>query len=98
MEGFGAHSRIHGARILSLSEYLPVVIGVVDRAERIEAVIPKLDAMIGDGLVTLERVEVLTYRPEAPSDRPEPDAGGEWPRTAWYAKAPRAAPANGPAT
>jgi uncharacterized protein len=64
MEGFGAHSRIHSARILRLSEDLPVVIEVVDRAERIEAVIPKLDAMIADGLVTLERVEVVAYRAE----------------------------------
>ena len=74
IEGFGAHSRIHSARILSLSEDLPVVIEVVDRAERIEAVIPKLDAMIGDGLVTLERVEVLVYRAESAEDGPPPSS------------------------
>jgi uncharacterized protein len=73
IEGFGAHSRIHSARILSLSEDLPVVIEVVDQAERIEAVIPKLDAMIGDGLVTLERIEVLVYRAESHKDKPPAD-------------------------
>ena len=68
IEGFGAHSHLHTARILRLSEDLPIVIEVVDGAERIEAVLPKLDAMIGDGMVTLERVEVLAYRAEPPED------------------------------
>jgi PII-like signaling protein len=67
VEGFGAHSHLHTARILRLSEDLPIVIEVVDSAERIEAVLPKLDEMVGDGLVTLERVEVLTYRAEPPT-------------------------------
>jgi uncharacterized protein len=62
VEGFGAHSHLHTARILRLSEDLPMVIECVDTAERIDAVMPKLDAMIGDGMVTLERVEVVTYR------------------------------------
>jgi PII-like signaling protein len=65
VEGFGAHSRIHTARILRLSEDLPMVIEVIDRAERIEAVLPKLDAMIGDGLITLIDVNVVTYRTRA---------------------------------
>jgi hypothetical protein len=58
----GANSHLHTARILRLSEDLPIVIEVADRAERIEAIMPKLDEMVVDGLVTLERVEVVAYR------------------------------------
>lgn len=60
--GFGAHSRIHTAKILRLSEDLPIVVEIVDKEERIEAFLPELDAMIGEGLVTLEKVQVITYR------------------------------------
>jgi hypothetical protein len=70
IEGFGAHSRVHSARILRLSEDLPLVIEVVDREERIQAVLPILDEMIGEGLVTLEDVEIVTYRA---GDAPAPD-------------------------
>jgi hypothetical protein len=62
IEGFGASSRLHTSRILRLSEDLPIVIEVVDTAERIEAVLPIVDEMVRDGMVTLERVQVLTYR------------------------------------
>jgi hypothetical protein len=62
IEGFGAHSRIHTARILRLSADLPIVIEVVDTAEKIDALLPALDAMIEDGLVTIETVQVLRYR------------------------------------
>ena len=62
IEGFGAHSRIHTSRILRLSEDLPVVVEIVDTAERIEDVLPWLDEMIGEGMVTVERVEVVAYR------------------------------------
>lgn len=65
IEGFGANSHLHTARILRLSEDLPVVIEVADTAERIEAVMPRLDEMVEDGLVTLERVQVVTYRAQA---------------------------------
>ncbi len=60
--GFGGHSRIHTARVLRLSEDLPVMIEIVDAPEKIEAFLPTLDAMITEGLVTLERVEVVWYR------------------------------------
>jgi PII-like signaling protein len=60
--GFGAHSRVHNASVLRLSEDLPVVIEIVDAAEKIEAFLPELDAMVREGLVTLERAEVLLYR------------------------------------
>ena len=62
IEGFGATSHLHTARILRLSEDLPVVIEVADTAEKIEGIMPRLDEMVGEGLVTLERVEVVTYR------------------------------------
>jgi hypothetical protein len=62
IEGFGKSSTLHTAHILRLSEDLPIVIECVDTADRIEAVLPALDDMIGDGLVTMERVEVRVYR------------------------------------
>ena len=65
IEGFGADSRLHTSRILRLSEDLPVVIEIVDTAERIEEVLPLLDEMISEGMVTLERVENVAYRSSA---------------------------------
>jgi PII-like signaling protein len=62
IEGYGADSRIHTSRILRLSEDLPVVIEIVDTAERIDAILPVLDEMVAEGMVTLERVEVIAYR------------------------------------
>lgn len=60
--GFGASSRLHTAKILRLSEDLPVVIEIVDSEENINRLLPAIDTMIGDGLVTLEDVRVLKYR------------------------------------
>lgn len=62
IEGFGKSSRLHAAHVLRLSEDLPIVVECVDTYERIESVFPALDEMIGDGLVTMERVEVRVYR------------------------------------
>lgn len=62
IEGFGAKSHLHTARILRLSEDLPLVIEVVDTEDKITAFLPVLDEMVSDGLVTLERVQVLAYR------------------------------------
>lgn len=59
---FGAHSRLHTATILRLSTDLPVVIEIVDTLEKIEAFLPTVDEMVQEGLVTLERVEVIVYR------------------------------------
>lgn len=59
--GFGHSSRIHTAKILRLSDDQPVVIEIVDVKEKIEAFLPVLDGMIGSGLVTLEKVQVLQY-------------------------------------
>jgi PII-like signaling protein len=62
IEGFGKSSTLHTAHILRLSEDLPIIIECVDTAEAIEEVLPEIDQMIGDGLVTLERVEVRVHR------------------------------------
>ncbi len=62
--GFGAHSHIHTAKILRLSEDLPMVVEIVDREERIRQFLPQLDQMIPEGLITLEKVQVIAYRPE----------------------------------
>ena len=59
IEGFGASSRIHTTRLLSLSEDLPVAVVVVDVAEKVRAFLPQLDGLVSDGLVTLEEVEVV---------------------------------------
>lgn len=63
IEGYGAKSRLHTARILRLSQDLPLVIEIVDTEENVRAILPALDEMIGDGLMTLEDVEVISYRP-----------------------------------
>jgi hypothetical protein len=60
--GFGANSRVHTAKILRLSEDLPIVIEIVDKPERIAQLLPEVDSMIGEGLVTLEPVRVIAYR------------------------------------
>jgi PII-like signaling protein len=64
--GFGAHSRLHTAKVLRLTEDLPILIEIVDREERIREFLPACDAMIGEGLVTLEKVEILKYQANAP--------------------------------
>ena len=69
VEGFGANSRIHTARVLRLSEDLPLVVEVVDRADRIQEVLPVVDEMIGDGLVTIADVDVVHYRHSSGKDR-----------------------------
>jgi len=60
--GFGKNSVLHTAKILRLSEDLPIVIEIVDSLENIERFLPSLDEMIKDGLVTLETIKVIQYR------------------------------------
>ena len=67
LQGFGAHSRVHTAKILRLSDDLPIVIEIVDRPERIESILPELDGMVGEGMITLEKVRVIAYRHEGES-------------------------------
>lgn len=60
--GFGANSRIHTSKVLRISTDLPVVVEIVDEEDKIKEFLPTLDDMIGEGLVTLEKVKVITYR------------------------------------
>jgi uncharacterized protein len=62
--GFGAHTRIHTAKLLELSQDLPIVVEIVDAPEKIEAFMPWLESVVGDGLITVERAEVRLYRPK----------------------------------
>lgn len=62
LEGFGAHSKIHTAKILMLSEELPLIVEIVDTKEKIEAFLPVVDAALSEGLATLEDVRIRFYR------------------------------------
>jgi PII-like signaling protein len=78
--GFGASSKIHTDRIELLSLDLPVIVECVETEERIEAILPELDAMIGGGLITLERAKVILYRHDLRKTAPDqaiPPPGGE---------------------
>lgn len=67
--GFGASSRLHTAKVLRLSEDLPLIIEIVDAEAKIRAFLPELDEMVRDGLVTLETVEVVHYRADSRKSR-----------------------------
>ena len=73
IEGFGAHAHLHTTRLLRLSEDLPVLIEVVDSEGRINAVLPELDRMVKDGLITMEKVQVIAYRAGDPGRVPTDD-------------------------
>ncbi|HTR77164.1 MAG TPA: DUF190 domain-containing protein [Gemmatimonadaceae bacterium] len=75
MMGFGASSKLHSDRFLELSTDLPIVIECIETEERIEAILPELDDMLGGGLITLERAKVIMYRAELPPER----RTGSWP-------------------
>jgi len=60
--GFGADSVMHTAKVLRLSEDLPIIIEIVDAPEKIQLLLPELDKMIKEGLVTLEGIQVIAYR------------------------------------
>ncbi|MDF1543932.1 MAG: DUF190 domain-containing protein [bacterium] len=60
--GYGANSRIHTTKVLRLSEDLPVLIEIVDKAERIDTIIPHLDRMVEEGLITTEKAHIIAYR------------------------------------
>ncbi|MBU9888849.1 MAG: DUF190 domain-containing protein [Candidatus Omnitrophica bacterium] len=66
--GFGCKSHLHTAKLLRLSEDLPIVIEIVDGEEKIEKFLRLLDPMIKEGLVTLEKANVLLYRPGRDQD------------------------------
>ncbi len=60
--GFGAASRIHTAKILRLSQDMPIVIEIVDSADKIDLLLPIVDEMVQEGMVTVEKVRVIQYR------------------------------------
>jgi PII-like signaling protein len=66
LEGFGARSRLHTAKILRLSSDLPLVVEIVDTAEKIESFMPFVDRAVGEGLATIEKVEIRFYRSGEP--------------------------------
>jgi PII-like signaling protein len=72
--GFGATSRVHREHVFGLSLDLPIVIECVETEERIQAILPELDAMISGGMITLERARVIMYRPH----RPEEEGPDDW--------------------
>ena len=67
--GFGAHSVFHTANILRLSSDLPIIVEVVDSSEHIDRVLPELKRMIKDGLITMEKVQVIRYHPGEEAER-----------------------------
>lgn len=67
VSGFGANSRVHSSKILRLSEDLPMVIEIVDKPDRIDAFLPELDAMVEEGMATVENVSMVLYRHNAAS-------------------------------
>jgi PII-like signaling protein len=79
---FGPSSRIHTAKFLELSLDLPIVVECVETEDNIKAILPELDKMVGGGLITLERVKVIMYRPhnseEEEADDWSIDVTGSW--------------------
>jgi PII-like signaling protein len=78
--GFGASSRIHTDRVELLSLDLPIVVECVETEARIAEILPELDAMLGGGLITLERTRVIMYRPDlrhTPPGEANPPGGDE---------------------
>ncbi len=62
IEGYGAHSRIHTTKILDLSTDLPIIVEIVDELEKIEKFLPMVDAVVTEGLATVENVHIRFYR------------------------------------
>ncbi|UCD53342.1 MAG: DUF190 domain-containing protein [Phycisphaerales bacterium] len=70
LEGFGAHSHMHTAKILRLSQDLPIIIEIVDTAEKIQSFLPIIDGAIAEGIATLEKVRIHFYRGGNAADSP----------------------------
>jgi hypothetical protein len=75
-EGFGANSVVHRASLLEMSSDLPIVIEMVDTEEKIQMLLPHLESMVGDGMITLEHVMICGYRHASAASVP-PSAGGQ---------------------
>ena len=80
--GFGASSHVRTDRFVELSVDLPIIVECIETEDRIEAILPELDTMIGGGLITLERAKVIMYRPDMPVDQRRASAAiditGSW--------------------
>jgi PII-like signaling protein len=63
ISGFGAHSVYHTQKLLALSADLPIIVEVVDTQEKIDAIMPRIDNMMGGGMITLEKATVIRYTP-----------------------------------
>ena len=61
--GFGAHSRIHTAHLLQLSQDLPIIVEVVDSQEHLDEILPDVEKLMSGGLITMEKARVLRYKP-----------------------------------
>lgn len=70
--GFGANSRLHTTKLLELSTDLPIVVEIVDAADKVETLLPFLDEAVGEGMITIEAVRVLKYRHSANEERGPP--------------------------
>ena len=66
VEGYGSHHVLHAARIFDLASDLPMVVEVIDTAERIAAILPEVRALVRDGLITLETLEVIDHETGEP--------------------------------
>ncbi len=62
LQGFGAHSHVHTAKVLRLSADLPIIIEIVDTTEKIDAFLPSIEEAVPEGLATLEKVDIRFYR------------------------------------
>ena len=69
-EGFGAHSVVHRTSLLEMSSDLPIVIEIVDTEEQIKQLLPSLEEMVREGMITMEYVVILLYRQESPAGSP----------------------------
>ena len=69
IEGFGAHHRVHTAKVLRLAGDLPIVVEIVDTPDKIERFLPVVDGAVGEGLATIERVRIRLYRAAAGHQR-----------------------------
>jgi PII-like signaling protein len=80
--GFGANAHLRTDRVELLSLDMPIVVEVIETAEKIEAILPEIDAMITGGLITLERAKVIMYRADVPPERRtgswQMDMTGDW--------------------
>src|SRR5207302_10971531 len=76
VEGFGAHSVVHKAALLELSTDLPIVIEIVDTEPNIRRLLPHLETMVAEGMITMEYVMILLYRHDPPPAPPPPSHSG----------------------